>query len=92
MKHHGDKARAFRWLLIDALTPIVGIVSTMFFVVSDTTLGLLLALFTGFFLYIGPSDLLPESHHEHPVQMTTVMTLLGAGTLYLIIRLATYLS
>ncbi len=92
MKHHGDKARAFRWLLIDALTPLLGIVATMFFTVSDTTLGLLLALFTGFFLYIGPSDLLPESHHEHPVQMTTVMTLLGAGTLYLIIRLATLLS
>ena len=87
MKHHGDKQLAFRWLLVDALTPIIGIITTLFFTVKDTTLGLLLALFTGFFLYVGPSDLLPESHHQHPVQMTTIMTLLGAGTLYLIIQL-----
>ena len=92
MKHHGNKALAFRWLLLDALTPLAGIVSTLFFSVSDATLGLLLALFTGFFLYIGPSDLLPESHHEHPVYMTTIMTLLGAGTLFVIIQLATVVS
>jgi zinc transporter ZupT len=38
-------------------------------------------MFSGFFLYIGASDLLPESHHAHPRFLTTVATLLGAGTL-----------
>lgn len=88
LKHHGDRTHAFRWLWIDALAPMGGIIITLFFRIQETTLGLLLALFTGFFLYIGPSDLLPESHHEHPVRMTTFMTILGAGTLYIIVRLA----
>jgi ZIP family zinc transporter len=48
----------------------------------------MLALFAGFFLYIGASDLLPESVHEHPKFLTTLMTLLGAGLLYVVVRLA----
>ena len=45
-------------------------------------------LFAGFFLYIGASDLLPESFHAHPKALTTVMTLLGAAMLYIVVRLA----
>ncbi len=88
MKNNGNRRRAFRWLFIDAFAPVLGILVTFFLTIKGSTLGLLLALFTGFFLYIGPSDLLPESHHRHPVTMTTLMTLLGAGTLYTIIALA----
>ena len=88
IKNGGTRAVALRWLAIDALAPMLGIVSTFFFSVSEQTLGLLLALFSGFFLYIGASDLLPESHHAHPVRWTTVMTILGIGAMYLIITLA----
>jgi len=42
-----------------------------------------LAFFGGFFLYIGASDLVPESHHAHPKFLTTLMTLLGAAVIYL---------
>jgi zinc transporter ZupT len=45
-------------------------------------------LFGGFFLYIGASDLIPESFHAHPTLLTTVMTLLGAALLYLAVRLS----
>ena len=55
--------------------------------VEDATLGIILALFAGFFLYIGASDLIPESFHAHPKLLTTVMTLLGAALLYLAVRL-----
>jgi ZIP family zinc transporter len=51
-------------------------------------LAVVLALFCGFFLYIGASDLVPESHHGHPKFFTTIMTLLGAATLYAVIRFA----
>jgi zinc transporter ZupT len=44
--------------------------------------GTVLALFAGFFLYIGASDLIPESYHAHPKFLTTVMTLAGAAVLY----------
>ena len=73
----GSRARAIRWLALDALAPVAGVLATFFITVSSAQLGLLLALFAGFFLYIGASDLLPESHHEHPMYWTTLSTVLG---------------
>jgi ZIP family zinc transporter len=77
-----------RWLLIDAVAPVLGVMVTLFISVSEAHLGLLLALFAGFFLYIGASDLVPESHHAHPTFWTTAMTLVGAAVLFTAIRLA----
>lgn len=88
LKNGGMRSEAFRWLLVDALAPVLGIVSTLFFSLPAHELGLLLALFGGFFLYIGASDLIPESHHAHPVRWTTIMTLVGMATLYAVIRAA----
>jgi ZIP family zinc transporter len=88
LKNGGNKKTALRWLLIDAIAPVVGIATTAFFTVSESTLGLILATFCGFFLYIGASDLLPESHHRHPTIWTTISTALGIGVLYLAVSLA----
>jgi zinc transporter ZupT len=88
IKNGGSRARALRWLALDALAPVLGMLSTLFVTVSQGTLGLLLALFAGFFLYIGASDLIPESHHAHPTFLTTMMTLVGAAFLYGIIAIA----
>jgi ZIP family zinc transporter len=88
LKNGGDKKSAFKWLLVDALAPVLGVLSTSFFTLPEASLGIVLALFAGLFLYIGASDLLPESHHQHPKKITTIMTILGIGVLYLAIRLA----
>jgi ZIP family zinc transporter len=88
LRHGVAKAKAMRWLLIDAAAPALGVISTLFFTLSKGSLGLLLALFAGFFLYIGASDLVPESHHAHPKFLTTIMTLLGAAVLYLAVYFA----
>jgi len=88
LKNNGDRSLAFRWLIADALAPIAGIVATLFFTMPADKLSLLLALFAGFFLYIGASDLIPESHHAHPVRWTTISTVLGVAVLYVIIHLA----
>jgi zinc transporter ZupT len=88
LKNKGKRNHALIWLFVDALAPIIGIVFTLFFTIQESTLGLLLALFSGFFLYIGASDLLPESHHAHPVRWTTIMTVAGMGLLYVVTRLA----
>ena len=88
LKSAGTRARAFRWLLVDALAPVVGIGVAYFFSVNEEQLGIILALFAGSFLYIGASDLLPESHHAHPMKWTTISTILGIGALYFIVRLA----
>lgn len=88
LKSKGKNAAAFKWLIVDALAPVVGAAATLFFSLPERDLSVILALFAGFFLYIGASDLIPESQHAHPKFMTTAMTLLGAGVLYAAIRLA----
>ncbi len=88
LRNNGDRQKAFRWLLVDAMAPVIGVLSTLFFVLPADTLGLLLALFAGFFLYIGASDLIPESYHSHPKRWTTVMTVAGICVLYVVIKLA----
>ena len=89
LKNKEDGRRlALKFLFVDALAPIVGVVSTMFFTLPESALAIILALFSGFFLYIGATDLIPESHHAHPKFLTTAMTLLGAGILYIAIHFA----
>lgn len=87
LKSGGDKRRALRWLLLDAVAPVAGIASTCLFTLPGSGFGAALALFAGFFLYIGASDLIPESFHAHPKFLTTAMTLAGAAVLYLAIAL-----
>ncbi len=87
-KNQGNKKAAFRWLIVDALAPVLGVFSTFFFTLPESSLGVILAIFSGFFLYIGASDLLPESHHSHPTKWTTIMTILGVVVLYAAIQLA----
>ena len=53
-------------------------------------LGLVLAVFCGFFLYIGASDLLPESHHLHPKRLTAALNVAGASLIWLTIHLAAF--
>lgn len=87
LKNHGTRAQGLRWLLLDAAAPLLGVVATRFFALPASAIGTVLALFAGFFLYIGASDLIPESYHAHPKFLTTAMTLLGAAVLYLAIGL-----
>lgn len=88
IKSGGDRARAMKWLLADSLAPAVGIVATLFFSVPDKFFGVILALFAGFFLYIGASDLVPESYHAHPTWKTTLATIAGAAFLFIVISIA----
>ena len=87
LKNGGSRLQGLRWLAADALAPVLGIASTYFFTLRSAGFGAALALFAGFFLYIGASDLIPESYHAHPKFLTTAMTLVGAAVLYLAIAL-----
>lgn len=88
VKNGGSRASALRWLTIDAIAPVLGIIAASFFSLSEATLGLVLSVFCGFFLYIGASELLPESHHNHPTVWTTVATVLGVVVLWGAVSLA----
>ncbi len=87
LKSGGSRPQAFRWLMVDALAPVLGVASTFFFSLPGEAFGTALSLFAGFFLYIGASDLIPESYHAHPKFLTTVMTLAGAAVLYIAVAL-----
>jgi zinc transporter ZupT len=89
LKNKGARKQAFRWLLVDAVAPPIGVLSTRAFALPEADLGLVLALFCGLFLFIGASDLLPESHHRHPKLVTSVMTVLGALTIYVAVHVST---
>jgi len=87
LRNGGSWKTAFRWLLVDAAAPVLGAASTLLFRIPESTIGLVLAVFVGTFLYLSASDLIPESHHRHPRALTTVMTLLGALVLYTVVHL-----
>lgn len=84
----GEISLAKKWLLIGALAPVLGVAISLFIEIEETSLSLLVALFCGFFLYIGASDLLPESHHKHPKIWTTVSTVLGITLIYIVTKIS----
>lgn len=86
-KNGGSRGFALRWLAVDAVAPILGASLSLLFTPGIGTLALLLALFCGFFLHIGASGLLPESHRAFPRPTTTLATLAGAAFLYAVTTL-----
>lgn len=88
LKSGGSPRRAWRWLAADALAPALGIFASLFFQPPEKILGIILALFCGFFFYIGAAELLPESHHAHPTIWTTIATILGAAVIFAVVQLA----
>ena len=87
VRNKGERLQALRWLTIDAFAPLIGICTTFFFSIPKNTLGIVLGVFCGCFIYIGASDLLPESHHAHPKTLTTLMTFLGMALMYVVIQI-----
>ena len=62
-----------RWLLADAVAPVAGIAATPLVRAAGRPLRASRSRYSrGFFLYIGASDLIPESYHAHPKFLTTV--------------------
>jgi zinc transporter ZupT len=77
LTHKNPDKNALKLLLIDALAPVIGVISTMFFSVPENFLLIYLGFFAGFLLYIGASDILPEAHSQHSSYVTILMTILG---------------
>jgi ZIP family zinc transporter len=72
----------------DAIAPLLGIGASTLIRLPTGALGSVLALFAGFFLYIGASELLPESHHRHPRATTTMAAAAGVVLIGAVVRLA----
>lgn len=73
-------------LLVDAVTPVIGVLSTFLFTIPEFVLLLYLGFFAGFLLYIGASDLLPEAHSKHSSYKMIGLTVLGVLFIFIVTR------
>jgi zinc transporter ZupT len=78
--------KAFKYLLLDAIAPVFGALSTLLFTIPKSWLPIYLAFFAGFLLYIGASEILPEAHSKHSSYKTILTTILGATFIFIITR------
>jgi zinc transporter, ZIP family len=69
-------------LALVALAPILGVVTQNVFVLTVPLLALLLAWFTGGFLYLGACSLLPAAHEGEQPQWLPLVTVLGSLFIY----------
>ena len=83
LRQSGDRARAIRWLAVDAAAPLVGAIVGSLLSISQEGLGMLLAVYAGFFLFMGATDLLPHAH-EHPSVKRVALTLAGFAGIFAI--------
>ena len=75
-----------RFLLLDAVAPVVGVIFTLFFTVPAHFLVLYLGFFAGFLLYIGASDILPEAHSKHSSFGLIGLTIAGVLFIFIVTR------
>jgi zinc transporter ZupT len=87
LSQSGDREQANRWLRIDAIAPLFGAIVGSLMSVSDHTLGTILSLYAGFFIYMGATDLLPEAH-AHASWGRVLLTISGFGLIFAITRIA----
>ena len=73
---------ALRWLVLDAVTPIVGATATLVAPIPTYAITILLAFFAGEFLYLGATDLLPEAHRHAASLKLLASTILGVGMMF----------
>jgi zinc transporter ZupT len=72
----GNRQRAVAWLVIVAFAPLLGAITGATLDISEESLGRLLAVYAGFFLFMGATDLLPHAH-EHPSAKRVAVTVAG---------------
>lgn len=84
LMNKNSRRQAIRLLAIDAIAPVLGAASTLFFSVSNATLALYLGFFAGFLLYICASQILPEAHSKHSSYRTIGLTILGVVFMFLV--------
>ena len=81
LRQSNNRGQALRWLALDALAPLVGAVLGVTLSISEQALGDVLALYVGFFLFMGATDLLPHAH-AHPSGKRVALTLVGFGAIF----------
>ena len=77
--------RSVALLALDAVMRISGAALGTYVVISDPTLAIYLAMFSGFVVYLATSHILPEAHSRHPSKITMLATITGVVAMWLIV-------
>ena len=86
--HKNTVRRAWIFLAINAIAPVLGVLATTAIMVPDGALVLYLSYFAGFLLYLSAGDLLPEAHSMHSSFTVIALTVLGIVCIGLITQIA----
>jgi ZIP family zinc transporter len=78
---------ALSWLLLDAITPLIGATVTYLIPIPIYAVGLMLAFFVGEFLYLGAADLLPEAHRHGSSPKLVFATIVGVCIIFMTTQL-----
>jgi ZIP family zinc transporter len=87
LSHNNSNKKSKLFLLLVAITPVLGAISTLFFKFPPQFLVLYLGFFAGFLLYIGASDILPEAHSKQSSYKLMGLTVLGTLFIFIITNL-----
>jgi zinc transporter ZupT len=79
---HVPRDVALRWVAVVAIAPVLGVALGLILIIPDQVLGILLAVFAGFFLYVGAAELLPEAHRSDRSRWVVLATLGGVVAIY----------
>lgn len=86
LRRSGNRRTAVKWLTIDALAPLLGAIVGSQIAISEVSLGYILCVYCGIFLYIGASDLLPAAH-AHASWKRVALTALGFAAIFAVSRI-----
>lgn len=90
LNHKNSPKKTRLFLILDALSPILGVLAAIFFTFSPHFLVLYLGFFAGFLLYIGASDILPEAHSQHSSYKLLGLTIFGVVLVFIITQLVRF--
>jgi ZIP family zinc transporter len=83
LKNQQSEKKALVFLFLDGLAPLLGVLLTSVIVLPKNILSILLAVFTGQFIYVGAASLLPESQ-EHSILKIAVAATSGFLFIFMI--------
>ena len=86
LTHRNNRRRSIIMLVLAAIAPILGALTASLIHFEESALVLYLGFITGFFLYIGVSDILPQAHSKNSSKITIALTVLGVAVMFVITR------
>jgi ZIP family zinc transporter len=85
--HNHPEHRSRRFLVADALAPVLGALTVLAIPVPETVFPVALGFFSGLFVYAATTNLLPAAHGL-PIRQALPVTLAGASAMFLVSLLA----